>query len=157
MSHAAGGATAIRISSVRRRYRIYVRVGHSFRGFHEPTGKPNHALESTRRSSRGLSVRSPHKRAAMSACDDLLRQRLPCALDERIVAVATPLEVEDAGSQEPVAPGWRDVEVVLQHGRAELVIVRIASFLENQHPSAIDEITWLGIGTGVGERLSSCV
>src|SRR5215813_2238087 len=64
------------------------------------------------------------------ACSPLRQCRLRPA-DQVVVAVAAAFEVEHARGEELVAPRGADVVVVLQGGRAELVVVRIAALGED--------------------------
>ena len=63
-------------------------------------------------------------------------------------------QVEHAGGQVAIAPRRRHVVVILEHGGAEFVVVRVFAFQEHQRPRRVDEPLGAGILPGIGQRLA---
>ena len=63
----------------------------------------------------------------------------PGALHQRVVAVSRAGQEDQAGGQVALAPGGRDVVVVLEHGRAELVVVGVVPLEEDQPARRVDQ------------------
>src|SRR6478609_5444011 len=59
-------------------------------------------------------------------------QRGPRSGHQLVVLVSRASQLKGTRRQQPLAPGRAELLVILQHGRAELVVVRIVPFQENQ-------------------------
>src|SRR5262249_48309772 len=74
-------------------------------------------------------------------------------LYQRVVPVSRGREQQQARGQVAVAPGGRRVVVVLEHGRAELVVVRGVALQEDQAARGIDQRARVAAGLQIRQRL----
>src|SRR5438309_11270680 len=70
-------------------------------------------------------------------------QRRAGPVHQFVVQVAGASQVDDARRQITVAPLRTDLLIILQHGRTEFVIVRVAAFEENEHAGGINNFLLL--------------
>src|SRR5260221_1017442 len=75
------------------------------------------------------------------------------AFHQIVVLCAAALEPVGVGGEVAVAILRRHVVVILQHGRAEFVVVRIDAFEEDQHASGVDEALGIAAVGKVAERV----
>src|SRR5687768_2470708 len=78
--------------------------------------------------------RSTHWPPPDCGSNSRLRKHRTNPLRQAGVRAPRTLQPKDAARQEAVAPGRRDVVEVLERRRAELVVVRVVAFRENQTP-----------------------
>src|SRR4051812_40233197 len=81
-----------------------------------------------------------------------LRQCLLRPLRHRVVFLAAAAKVVDAAGEEFSAPGGADMAEIFQHRGAELVIVGVAAFQEDQQAGFLDEVLRVLVGLGVCQR-----
>src|ERR1041385_6937972 len=92
------------------------------------------------------------KRSSKESTSGLSGQGRPRPAHQLIIGVAGTAEIEDTGGKVTVAPGWRDILIVLKHGGTEFIVVRVVSFQENQPASTIDEFPRIGVLLRPGEH-----
>ena len=63
-------------------------------------------------------------------------------------------QIEAAGSQVTVSPGWGDVVVVFEDGRAELVVVGVSSFNEHQLPGSANQLFRVRVFVEIRQHLA---
>ncbi len=81
-------------------------------------------------------------------------QGRPGPPDQVVIPVRRAGQEEQARGQVALAPGGRGVVVVLQHGRAELVVVGVVPLEEHQPPRRVDQRPRVAPGLQVGQRLA---
>jgi hypothetical protein len=76
-------------------------------------------------------------------------------LDQAVVPVAGAWQEEQAGCEVAVAPGGGGVVVIFEHGRAELVVVRVVPLQEDEPTGRVDQRLRGLAGLEVGECLAA--
>ncbi len=78
----------------------------------------------------------PLRQAEFTSC---LEYR-SCSFDQIVSRPARTAQIETAGGQVTVTPWRGEVVIVLENSRAELVIVRVASFEEYKLPGRVNQL-----------------